>query len=304
MRFVMERILTTIPVLLGVTLLTFAIVRVTPGDPIALMLGNFATPERIAQLRADLGLDEPLMVQFTTYTLRALQGDFGRSIRSNRPVLDEILIRLPSTLELTAMALLMASVIGIPAGIWSATRPRSILTWLADALALVGLSVPNFWLGILLLIVFGVNLGWVSVIGGDGLMDLLLPAFCLALPTAAVLMRLTRTSVLETLSAGYVRTAHAKGLRGGVVIRRHVLRNALIPIVTILGLQAASLLGGAVIIESVFARPGLGRYAITAILNRDFPQIQGMVLFSAVVYVALNFVVDLLYLWIDPRVRY
>jgi ABC-type dipeptide/oligopeptide/nickel transport system permease component len=304
MQFLLRRILLTIPVLLGVTLLTFAIVKLTPGDPVILMLGNSATPERVAEVRAQLGLDDPLITQYSRYLSRLMAGDLGTSIRSKRPVLDEILERLPSTLELAVGALVVAALLGIPFGIWAAASRRR---WLGSALmstTVVGMSIPNFWLAVIALIVFGVNLRWVSVTGGDTLSGLVLAALCLGIGEAAILSRLTYSSVREVLLADYIRTANAKGLARQTVLWRHALRNALIPITTQLGLLFGGLMGGSLFIEAVFARSGLGRYAINAIAARDLPQIQGMVLFAAVIYVIVNLLVDLAYTWADPRLRY
>ena len=303
MAFVIRRLLMTIPVLLGVIFITFAIIKVTPGDPVRLMLGQRATAARVAELRAQFGLDDPLLVQYARYVLNAASGDLGTSIRSQTPVLQEIMLRVPSTLELTVAALLFAVVVGIPAGVVAATSGNRVLNQTLNALALVGLSIPGYWLGIISLSYFAVELNWVSVLGGEGLRDLILPTIALGLPSAALFMRLTRNTMLEALGSDYIRTARAKGLPNHLIVWKHIFRNALIPIVTALGLQTGALLGGTVLIESVFARPGLGRYAVTAILNRDFPQVQGMILFSAVIYVVLNLVVDLTYVVIDPRVR-
>ncbi len=302
--YLIRRLLMLIPVLLGVTFLTFAIIQLTPGDPVALMLGNYATPENIVELRAQLGLDDPLPVQYARYVWNVAHGDFGKSIRGQTPVLDEILVRFPSTLQLTLVALFLAITGGVSAGIVSATAKNKYLDGATMAVALVGISIPSFWLAIILIIIFGIQLGWVSVTGGEGVKDLILPSFCLALAPAAVLARLTRSSILEVVREDYVRTARAKGLREIVVTARHLLRNALIPVVTVMGLQFGGMLGGTVFIESVFARPGLGRFAVNAIAARDYPQIQGMVLFTATVYVLLNLGVDLLYGWLDPRIRY
>lgn len=303
LRFVLRRLLLLIPVLLGVTLLTFAIAQFTPGDPVVLMLGNSATPERVAQVRAELGLDDPLIVQYFRYLGRAMLGDLGVSFRSKRPVLEEILERLPSTLELALGALSVSVLIGIPLGlIAAATRRR----WLGKSLmsvTLLGMSIPNFWLAVMALIVFGVNLRWVSVTNGDNLPSLLLASLCLGLGEAAILARLTYTAVREALMADYVRTAYAKGLARANVLWRHALPNALIPIMTQIGLQFGSLIGGSLFIEAVFSRAGLGRYVISAINARDLPQIQGMVLFAAVIYVLVNLLVDLAYAWVDPRLR-
>jgi len=302
--YVLRRLLMLIPVLLGVTFLTFAIARATPGDPARLMLGVHATPERIAELREHMGLSDPLVVQYVRYVWGAAHGDLGKSFRGQTPVMQEILDRFPSTMELTVAAMLTAIVGGILLGVIAATAKRRAVDGAAMATALLGISIPNFWLAIILIIIFGINLKWVSVTGGQGLRDLVLPSFCLALGPLATVARLTRSCILEVVREDYVRTAWAKGLRDWAVTTRHVLRNALIPVVTVIGLQFASLLGGTVFIESVFARPGIGRFAVNAILMRDYPQIQGTVLFVATIYVLVNLGVDLLYAFLDPRIRY
>lgn len=302
--YVIRRLLLLIPILLGVSLLTFAIAQLTPGDPAVLMLGNNATPERVAQLREQLGLNDPVLEQYGRFVWNALHGDLGKSFRGGTPVLDEILARFPSTVELTVSAMLLATIGGVTAGVIAATAKRRWIDTATMSVALLGLSVPSFWLAIILIIIFGVNLKWVSVTGGEGLKDLILPSLTLALGPAAVLARLTRSSILEVLREDYVRTSRAKGLTERTVTLVHVLRNAMIPVVTVLGLQFAGLLGGAVFIESVFARPGIGRFAVNAIAARDYPQIQGVVLFTATVYVLINLAVDVLYGVIDPRIRY
>jgi ABC-type dipeptide/oligopeptide/nickel transport system permease component len=303
MTFLIKRVILTIPVLLGVLLLTFGIIKFTPGDPVLLMLGQRATEARVTELREQLRLDDPVLIQFGRYTLKAMKGDLGVSIRSQTPVIDEILLRLPSTVELTVYALVFAIAFGIPAGVFTTVYPNNLWSFGLTFVALIGLSIPNYWLGILGLRLFAVQLGWISVLSGNGVLDILLPALVLGFPSGSIFMRLTRTTMAESLHSDYVRTARAKGLSNRDVIWKHVFRNAMIPIVTAIGLQAAALLGGAVLIESVFARPGLGRYAVIAIQNRDFPQIQGMVLFSAVIYVVLNLFVDLLYFLLDPRLQ-
>jgi ABC-type dipeptide/oligopeptide/nickel transport system permease component len=302
--YIARRLLTLIPILFGVSLLTFAIAKLTPGDPVVLMLGNLATPERVAILRAELGLDDPVLVQYGRFVWNALHGDLGVSIRGQRPVMQDILERFPNTLELTISAMALAVVGGVATGIVAATARNRWVDTGAMTTALVGLSVPSFWLAILLILVFGINLKWVSVTGGEGFKDLILPSVTLALAPGAVLARLTRSSILEVMREDYVRTARSKGLAERAVVMGHVLRNALIPVVTVIGLQVAGLLGGAVFIESVFARPGLGRYAIGAIAARDYPQVQGVVLFAATIYVLVNLAVDVLYGYIDPRIRY
>jgi peptide/nickel transport system permease protein len=302
--YTFRRLLMLVPILLGVTLLTFAIIQFTPGDPVVLMLGNYATPARVAEMREQLGLNDPMLVQYARYVWNAAHGDLGKSFRGQTAVLDEILLRFPSTLELTLAAVALSIFIGVPTGILAATTRQKWLERLVMATSIVGISIPNFWLAVILIIVFGVNLKWVPVTGGDGLSALILPTIALAVYPSAVLARLTRSSILEVIREDYVRTARAKGIAERTVTWVHIMRNALIPVVTVIGLQFAGLLGGAVFIESVFARSGLGRFAVNAISARDYPQIQGMVLFAATVYVLLNLAVDLLYAYLDPRIRY
>ncbi len=304
-QYILRRLLMLIPVLLGVSLLTFLIAQVTPGDPVMLAFGNSEKNQQvIEQVREQLGLNDPLHVQYARYVWNTMHGDLGKSIRGQRPVLDDILARVPNTLRLTAAAMLIAISGGVTAGVVAATAKNKLVDGGAMTLALIGLSIPNFWLAILFVIVFGVQLKWVSVTGsGEGFLDLFLPGLCLALAPMATLARLTRSSILEVQGRDYVTTARSKGLHERLVTVRHVLRNALIPVVTVIGLQFAGLLGGAVFIEAVFARPGLGRFALKAITLRDYPQIQGVVLFTATVYVLINLVIDLLYGWIDPRIR-
>ncbi|MBE2270804.1 MAG: ABC transporter permease [Anaerolinea sp.] len=302
--YILRRVLMLIPILLGVTFLTFAVIQITPGDPAALMLGQYATPEDVANLRRQMGLDDPVIVQYLRYVTNVVRGDLGVSFRGQTPVLTEILDRFPKTLELTVTATLMSATLGISLGTIAATSKHKFWDRLTMIVAMIGLSIPNFFLGIILIIVLGVQLQWISVTGGDGLLDLLVPALVLALNPAATLARLTRSSILEVKGMDYVRTARAKGLSPRAVTARHVLRNALIPVVTAIGLSFGALLGGAVFIEAVFARPGLGRFAINAIMNRDYPQVQGMVLFLATVYVLVNLSVDLVYGLLDPQIRY
>jgi peptide/nickel transport system permease protein len=303
-RYLLRRLLLMIPVLLGVSLLTFAIAKFAPGDPIRMMLGQYATAENMATLRLKYGLDDPVFVQFVKYLRNALQGDLGLTIRGQKPVVDEILLRLPATLTLAVGATLFASVVGIATGILAATARRRWVAALANGSALFGLSIPGFWLAIVCVLIFGVQLRWVSVTGGSGWRNLVLPIIVLGIAPAAILTRLTRSSVLEVYRENYVTTARAKGVGESVVITRHVLRNALIPVVTMLGLQFAGMLGGAIFIEAVFARPGLGKLAIDAVAQRDYPLVQGIVLFTALVYVVMNLLVDLLYATLDPRIRY
>ena len=292
-----------IPVLFGVSIAAFMMSHLVPGDPVAVMLGERATAEDTARLREALGLNDPIYVQYFRYVSDAVRGDFGTSIRSGQPVLQEIMDRFPSTLVLTLCAVLTAAVVGMTLGILAAVSKRPGVDAGIMGFAMVGISMPTFWSGILMILLFGLKLGWLPI-AGQGWKALILPTITMAAPAAAVLARMTRSSILEVLGQDYVRTARAKGLRDRLVVMRHVLRNALVPVITIIGLQFGALLGGAVIVESVFSRPGLGRYTITAIQQRDFPQIQGIVLFAAAAYVFVNLAVDLLYAVIDPRIRY
>lgn len=302
-RYILQRILLVIPVLIGVSIAAFAMSHLVPGDPVSVMLGDRATAEDSARLRAELGLDDPLIVQYGRYLRDAVSGDLGTSIRSGQPVLTEIWARFPSTLELTVAACITSAVLGITLGVTAAVSKRGSVDAGIMLFALVGISMPTFWSGILLILFFGLKLGWLPI-AGTGPIALILPTIALAAPAAAVLARVTRSSVLEVVNQDFVRTARAKGLTDRIVVLRHVLRNALVPVITIVGLQFGGLLGGAVIVESVFSRPGLGRYTITAIESRDFPQIQGIVLFTAAIYVFINLIIDLLYAGIDPRIRY
>jgi ABC-type dipeptide/oligopeptide/nickel transport system permease component len=302
-RYALQRIILVIPVLFGVSIVAFMISHLVPGDPVRVMLGTNATQEDYDRLTHQLGLDDPLYEQYWRYVSNAVQGDFGRSIRSDQPVLTEIWSRFPSTLELTVCAVISASIVGMALGILAAVSKRSSVDAGIMTFALVGISVPGFWSGILMILLFGLKLGWLPITG-DGWKSLIMPTITLAAPAAAVLARMTRSSMLEVLGQDFVRTARAKGLRDRFVVIRHVLRNALVPVITIIGIQFGALLGGAVIVESVFSRPGLGRYTVTAIEQRDFPQIQGIVLFAAAIYVFVNLAVDLTYAVIDPRIRY
>jgi ABC-type dipeptide/oligopeptide/nickel transport system permease component len=302
--YLARRLLLLVPTLFGVTLITFLMLRLAPGDPVAIMLGEFASGERVAQLRQELGLDRPLPVQYLKFAERALRGDLGTSIRSRRAVADEIKDRFPSTLRLTLTAITFAACAGVPIGIVAATTKRPTVDSAAMGFALLGLSMPTFWSGLLLILFFSLRLGWLPISETEGFRGLILPAIALAAPASAVLARITRSSMLEVLRHEYVRTARSKGLAERLVVYRHALRNALIPVLTIVGLQFGAQLAGAVIVESVFARPGLGRLAVSAILARDFPMVQGIVLVVACMYVFVNLSVDAAYAALDPRIRY
>ena len=301
-QFLLRRLVSAIPVALGVTLLAFSMSHLTPGDPVRIMLGERATAEDVSRLRSQLGLDQPLPLQYVTYVVRAVQGDLGTSIRSGQPVSQEILDRVGETAALTGAAMLLATLIGVSLGTLAAVTRSAVLEALIMAFALLGLSMPTFWSGLLFIMFFALTLNWLPVTG-SGIEGLILPAVTLALPAAAVLARMTRSSLLEVLGQDYIRTARSKGLRGSWITVKHALRNAFIPVLTIVGLQFGGLMAGSVIVESVFARAGIGRFAVNAILARDFPQIQGIVLFAGLVYVVVNMLVDLLYRALDPRIE-
>lgn len=325
-RYILQRLLATIPVLLGVSVVIFALLRLIPGDPVVIMIGaENATPEEIARLRHVLGLDRGIHVQYAKFLGRLATGDLGTSLSSDEPVLRLIGERLPATIELAVAAVVVALVIAIPVGVISAVRKYSLLDTAGTVTALLGISMPNFWLGVMLIFLFALRLGWLPASGrGDPVMagfwtlvtsgnpagiaaavlHLILPAVTLGAALAAVVTRLTRSSMLEVIGQDYIRTARAKGLRGTRVVLHHALRNALIPVVTVIGLDLGALLGGAVITETIFAWPGIGRLAIRSIVQRDFPVVQGVVLMIALVRIGANLLVDVVYAVIDPRIRY
>ena len=304
--YVRGRLLRAIPVILGVLTLVFMMVHLLPGDPAEAIASQSPgmTQQDVQRIRVQLGLDQPLYRQYLTFLSRLVHGDLGRSIFNGQPVRQMILTQFPSTLELTLAGISFAIVLGIVLGIASAVRHNSWLDSISMAGALLGVSIPSFWLGLMLIFVFAVRLRWVPVVGGSGISGLILPALTLGFSAAAIIARLVRSSMLEVLGQEYVQTARAKGLAGRTIIVRHALRNALIPVVTIVGLQFGALLGGAVVVEIVFARQGIGRMAVDAILQKDFPVVQGVVLLAALVYVVVNLLVDLLYSLLDPRISY
>jgi ABC-type dipeptide/oligopeptide/nickel transport system permease component len=302
--YVGRRILAVVPVLFGVTLAVFSMLFLVPGDPVKIMLAEFVTtPDQIAQMRAQLHLDEPVIEQYGRFVANALRGDLGVSIRSRRPVAAEIAENIGSTGLLALASMVVAIGLGVPLGLLAALGRNSWLDVAAMVVALLGVAMPSFWLGFLLIFVFSLHLGWLPATGGGDLPHLVMPAVALGMIAAAIIARLTRSSMLEVLGQDYVRTARAKGLGGASVIVRHALRNALIPVVTVFGLQFGNLLAGAVIVETVFSRPGLGRLIVGGILAKDFPLVQGTVLFVAASYVLINVVVDVAYAYVDPRIR-
>jgi peptide/nickel transport system permease protein len=289
-------------VLVGITLGVFLVVHLS-GDPTALYVGPEGTRADYELIRAALGFDRPLPEQYGRFLLRALHGDFGRSLRHRQPTLPLVLARFPATLELAGAAMALAALVALPLGILSALRRDSLIDTSAMMFALSGQCMPTFWLGILLILIFGVNLRWVPVYGGEGLLTLVLPAVTLGVWAAARTARITRSSLLEVLPQDFLRTARAKGVGEGAVILRHALRNGAIPIVTAFGLELGNLLGGAVVTEAVFAYPGVGRLAVEAVVNKDVPLIQAVVFTVAALLITLNLVIDLAYMALDPRVR-
>lgn len=304
MQRVLSRLLGAIPVLLGIAVLVFFGMRLTPGDPVDIMTGQMdLSAEQRDQIRHQLGLDRPLVVQFVDFLWKALHGDLGTSIRYRIPVTELILFQAPSTMELAVAAMTFAVLIGGSAGLVAAFFQNRIADHAIMVFALIGLCMPSFWLGLLLIIFFSLRLGWLPTSGSGGLDYLVLPAFTLGLIYAATIARLTRSSMIEVLGQDFIRTARAKGLSERKVVLGHALKNALIPIVTVGGLQLGYLLGGAVIVENVFARQGLGNMTVNAILDKDYPVIQGTILFVCVCIVLINLLVDLLYMLLDPRIK-
>ncbi|MCW5850334.1 MAG: ABC transporter permease [Anaerolineae bacterium] len=303
--YILKRLLASLPVIIGISMLVFFSLYLIPGDPLTAVLGDAVVSQaQAAQLREQYGFNDPLPVQYLRFAGRALQGDLGRSLQYKRPVLDEIRTQLPATIQLTLASMLIAVGVGMSLGILAALRPHSWLDSLSMAVALVGVSFPSFWVGLMMLLVFSLFLGWLPATGTEGWQRLIMPATTLGFGAAAIIARLTRSSMLEVLRQGYITTARAKGLAAPQVLLRHALRNAVIPVLTIVGLQFGNLLAGAVVVETVFSRQGVGRLLVAAILGRDFPLVQGLVLFVATVYVLINLVVDVSYAVVDPRIRY
>ena len=329
--FALRRVLETVPVLIGVSVVVFLVLRFIPGDPAIVLLGERATPQNVARLREQLGLNEPWSVQYWRFVQGLSRGDAGRSVRSNRPVLEEARARLPASIELTVAALLVACVLGIGAGIVSATLRGSAADHASRVLSLAGISIPIFWLGLVLIWIFAVQLRWLPPDGRldadtrytpttgfifvdallqrrpelavNGLRHLILPAIALSTVPMAIIARMTRSSMLEVMRADHVRTARSKGLPERTVTWRHAFKNAALPIITVVGLQVGFLLSGAILTETIFAWPGIGRWIYESILNRDYPVVQGMTLLVAVIFVLVNLVVDVLYAALDPRIR-
>ncbi len=332
LKYILKRLIMLFPVLLGVSLFVFLVLHLFTTDPAALMLGQHATTEQVEALREELGLNDPIYVQFGRFLWDTVHGDFGRSLMTRTPVTDELLKRFPATVELALAAILLAALVGVTVGVISAVRQYSFFDYFSMVGALLGVSMPIFWLGLMLIIVFAVNLHWLPVAGRidiglepqhitgfyildsiltrdwaalqSALAHLVLPAVALASYSTAIIARMTRSTMLEVIRQDYIRTARAKGLSETLVIYKHALRNALIPIVTVIGLQLGILLGGAVLTETVFSWPGIGFFLVSGILAADYPVVQGAVILWATVFVLTNLVVDILYAFLDPRIRY
>ncbi len=307
-RYIANRIVQLVPVLFLISIMIFSIMHALPGDPVQLMLAGAesgsVTPERQNELRELMGLHDPLYVQYWRFITGAITGDLGTSVRLRSPVLDLILDRFWSTLSLSLGGIFFAVLIGMSTGILAALKQGTWIDTFSMMLAYVGVSLPLFWLGLLLILVFSFWLNWFPPAGQEGLRSLVLPSITLGLVSAGVISRLTRSCLMEVLVEDYVRTARSKGLPEQIVYLRHALRNALLPVLTILGLQFGTMLAGAVVTETVFSRPGLGRLVVSAILWKDYPLVQGIILFMASTYVVVNLVVDICYAWLDPRIRY
>ncbi|AMO86664.1 ABC transporter permease [Solibacillus sp. FSL K6-1781] len=300
--FILKRLVQIVPVIFGVTLVVFLIMQMVPGDSAIVLAGEGASQETIEELRENLGLNLPLHIQYWEYIKGVVQGDLGHSIKNGNQVLDEIIVRLPITIELAVYSILITIVLGLGAGIISAIRPYSWMDFGVTIIALLGISLPSFFLGILLMYSFSINLGWLPVAGWDSPMHIILPAITLGAGGAAIVARMTRSSMLEVINQDFIRTAKAKGLKGYMIIFKHALRNALIPVITVVGLQFGSLLGGTVLIESVFAVNGLGRMIVDAIRTRDLPMVQGGVLVASMIFVFVNLFVDILYKVFNKRI--
>lgn len=311
-KMILKRIFQLIPVLLITMSMTFVITRVLPGNPAVSILGPQATAEDIAKMEEEMGLHDPMPVQYINYMKRILTGDLGTSYRYNRPAADLIFEKLPNTLQIALASLIIALLIGVPVGIISAVKQYSAFDYISMIAALIGVSMPSFWLGLMLVLIFSVNLGWFPTMGmgvisngiGDVISHLFLPSLCLSFGSMANFARISRSSMLEVIDQDYMKAVRAKGIRENVVIIKHGLKNALPPIVTVLGMRIAALMTGAIMIETIFSWPGIGRLIVDAINNNDFEMIQGTVLFMAILYVTVNLVVDIIYLYINPKVSY
>ena len=302
-KYLLKRLALLVPVLFGVMLVIFTLNYITPGDPARIMAGEQAEEWAVEQLREEMGLNDPYITRLGRFIIDTVQFDLGRSLQTRSPVVREITARFPVTMQLAAMGVFLAVMVGVPLGILSATKQYSIFDNVVTVIGMVGVSITNFWLALMLVLLFAVNLGWLPATGWTGLSFWILPALTVAAPPTAVVMRFTRSSMIEVVRQDYIRTARAKGQNESKVIFYHALRNALIPVITVIGLQFGFLLGGAVLTETIFAIPGLGRYLVDSINTRDYPVIQGGVFFIALAFSLVNLIVDILYAFVDPRIR-
>lgn len=302
-RFVIRRLIMLIPVLLGVSFIVFSILSLTPGDPVEIRLGDNYSPESYKAMKHEMGLDKPYLARYLSYIFHALKGNFGKSFSTNNPVTEEIMARLPYTLLLSFFAMFFAIIVGIPLGVISATKQYSFWDSASMIAALIGVSMPNFWLGLMLILIFAAKLGLFPSAGFKDFKSLVLPAVTLSANSLAIITRMTRSSMLETIRMEYICTARAKGLKESTVIIKHALRNALMPIVTTIGLQFGFSIGGAVLVETVFSWPGLGRLLVQAIKYKDTPLVTAIVLILATMFTIINLIVDIIYAFLDPRIR-
>ncbi|GAB4569164.1 MAG: ABC transporter permease [Anaerolineae bacterium] len=303
-QYFIQRLIAAIVTLIGISLIVFILIRLLPGDPARVIAGLLATEEDVQEIRIWMGLDKPLPTQYAMFFSRLVRGDLGISARTKEPVLREIGARLPATIKLAVISMLIAGIIGVVGGVLAAYHRNSIFDLLVSVSMLFGVSMPVYWLGLMLIVVFAVKLHWLPAAGSEKWSSYILPSFTLASFSMALVARMTRSSMLEVLGQDYVRTARAKGLREAVVLARHALRNALIPVVTVIGLQFGALLGGAVLTETVFGWPGMGQLLVDSIFARDYPMVQGIVLVFSFMLITVNLIVDILYAYIDPRIRY
>ena len=304
-RYIIRRLLISLVTLVGISLMIFFLLRVLPGDPAPMLAGETATLEDIQEIRERLNLDKPIYVQYFYFLEDIVKGDLGTSIRTNEPVIDEIAARFPATLQLSVISILIAAGVGIPLGVLAAINRYTWFDSAVSVITLFGVAMPVYATGLLLMLIFAVNLGWLPAAGrGDTWLGAILPSVTLASFSMPLITRMTRASVMEVMSEDYVRTAHSKGQHNRTVIFRHILRNALIPVVTVVGLQFGALLGGAILTETIFAWPGLGQVLVTSLYRRDYPMVQGLVLIFAALFILVNLLVDVLYAVIDPRIHY
>lgn len=302
-KFIIKRLLALIPVIIGVTFMVYFIMSLAPGDPALLLLGDDATPEQIADLRAEMGLDKPFIVQYGRYMLHLVQGDMGTSYKTKNAVSKEVFSRFPNTLVLAGFSTLVSIVLALPLGVFAAVKQNSLFDTVSMVVALLGVSIPIFWFGLLLILFFALKLGWFPVSGFNGIKSLFLPGLALAFQHMAAIARTTRSSMLETIRQDYIRTVRAKGLPENKVITRHALKNALIPTITVIGLQIGGMMGGSVLTESVFAWPGIGRLMISSIQGRDTPMVLGCILMFSITFSIINLIVDIVYGFVDPRIK-